>query len=106
MPALQVRNCPSDIYEGLQGVAQESECSLTHAAILVLREGLGARNESRQKATRMQKRQDAFTAFDAMNEMRLEDSALDPVKVIRAARSERTQALDNVIANVAARRDA
>lgn len=98
MPALQVRNCPPDIYGELNEIAQESGCSLTRAAILVMREGLDARSEKIKEELRMRKRQDAFAAFDQLNRLRSESAGPDPVDAVREARADRMHALDDIVA--------
>ena len=55
MPALQVRDCPSDLYEELKSVAVQENRSISQQTIFILREFLAQRQNGQLPAQRQPK---------------------------------------------------
>ena len=97
MPALQIKDCPSDVYESLKDCARRQNRSIAQRALTMLEDYLGhsrGRNlgersmpntegsraffeeelsESRERRMRAQRREDAFAYLDMLPQWSLPD---------------------------------
>lgn len=113
MPALQIKDCPSDVYESLKDCARRQNRSIAQQALTILEDYLGhsrGRNlgersmpntegsraffeeelsESRERRMRAQRREDAFAYLDMLPQWSLPDEHETTADLIAAAREER-----------------
>lgn len=97
MPALQVRDFPTDLYEDLRRRAKSEHRSVSQQTIVAIREHLSphpvasSQQNSRhddERQTRIEKRRRLFAEFDQLPELRVPEGFPSIVEIINEARDD------------------
>ena len=91
MPALQVRDCPDDLYEKLRLCAASEDRSMAQQTLHIVREYLREHADEPQGASRSEasRREAVFTKVDALPRIKNADGDIDIPAVVREMRDER-----------------
>ena len=97
MPALQVRDCPEDLYEKLRTCAAEQDRSITQQTVHILREYLHENQTSKRKehqqaqeraALRAERIEQAFATADTLPRVSEPEGFPNTEALVRAMRDE------------------
>ncbi|HBT95367.1 MAG TPA: hypothetical protein DEB24_04405 [Coriobacteriia bacterium] len=95
MPALQVRDFPTELYEELRERARKEHRSIAQQTVVAIREHLGKGRRAEPKESdeeiqaRMRKREEAFARIDALPPLVVPEGFPSDVEIIREMRDSR-----------------